>query len=72
MALKQITNEQEYQAALRIVEPMFDNEPSLNTPEGDYFNALCLLIEQYEKKYFSVEQKAGITNLKKQAFPNSR
>lgn len=49
MQIKPIRTEQDYEAALRAVELMFGNEPELNSPEGDYFEAMCLLIEEYEK-----------------------
>lgn len=52
MNIKPIGTEQDYEAALRAVEPMFDNEPAMDTPEGDYFEAMCLLIEEYEKKHY--------------------
>lgn len=48
MNVKPIRTEQDYDAALRAVEPMFDNEPEMNTPEGDFFEVMCLLIEEYE------------------------
>ncbi|EOV48507.1 hypothetical protein A1SC_01932 [Escherichia sp. KTE52] len=53
MNIKPIRTEQDYEAALREVEPMFDNEPEMNTPEGDFFEVMCLLIEEYEKKHYS-------------------
>lgn len=49
MNIKPIRTEQDYEAALRAVEPMFDNEPEINTPEGDFFEVMCLLIAEYEK-----------------------
>jgi HTH-type transcriptional regulator/antitoxin HigA len=49
MQIKLIKTEQDYEAALKAVAPMFDNEPQMNTPEGDYFEVMCLLIEEYEK-----------------------
>ena len=52
MNIKPIRTEQDYEAALRAVEPMFENEPALDTPEGDYFEVMCLLIEDYEKKHY--------------------
>lgn len=51
MQIKLIKTEQDYEAALKAVAPMFDNEPQMNTPEGDYFEVMCLLIEEYEKHY---------------------
>lgn len=52
MQIKPIRTEQDFKAALSAVSPMFDNEPELNTPEGDYFEIMCLLIEEYEKKHY--------------------
>lgn len=34
MNIKPIRTEQDYEGALRAVEPMFDNEPEMNTPEN--------------------------------------
>ncbi|MFW8292365.1 transcriptional regulator, partial [Klebsiella pneumoniae] len=50
MNVKPIRTEQDYEAALRAVEPFFDNEPAPDTPEGDFFEVMCLLIAEYEKK----------------------
>ncbi|ENA9695562.1 hypothetical protein ABG299_001053 [Salmonella enterica subsp. enterica] len=49
MQINPIITESDYREALRAVSPLFDNEPELNSPEGDYFEAMCLLIEEYEK-----------------------
>lgn len=49
MKIKPIRTEQDYEAALSAVEPFFDNEPALDTPEGDFFEVMCLLIAEYEK-----------------------
>ena len=54
MQIKLIKTEQDYEAALKAVVPMFDNEPQMNTPEGDYFEVMCLLIEEYEKKHYPI------------------
>lgn len=64
MNIKSIRTEQEYEAALRAVEPMFENEPALNTPEGDYFEVMCLLIEDYEKKHYPIEPPSPIEAIK--------
>ncbi len=55
MQIKPIRTEQDYEAALRSVSPMFDHEPEMNTPEGDYFEVMCLLIEEYERKHYPIE-----------------
>ena len=60
MNIKPIRTEQDYEAALRAVEPMFDNEPEMNTPEGDFFEVMCLLIEEYEKKHYPIEPPSPI------------
>lgn len=50
-----IETEEEYLAALRVISPMFDNEPPINTPEGDFFAALCSRIAEYETKHFPLD-----------------
>lgn len=64
MNIKPIRTEQDYEAALRAVEPMFENEPGLGTPEGDYFEVMCLLIEDYEKKHYPIEPPSPIEAIK--------
>ena len=64
MNIKPIRNEQDYEAALRAVEPMFDNEPALNTPEGDFFEVTCLLIEEYERKHYPIEAPSPVEAIK--------
>jgi len=41
-----IKNEQEYAAALNAIEQLLEAEPG--TPEGDEFEALAKLIEEYD------------------------
>lgn len=50
MQIKTIKTEQDYEVALRSVAAMFDNEPPADTPEGDFFEIMCVLINEYEKK----------------------
>ena len=40
MNIKPIRTEHDYEAALRAVEPMFDTEPEIDTPEGDFFEVM--------------------------------
>jgi len=47
-----IETEKDYKKALKEVSPYFDNEPALNTSEGDWFEVLCKSIEEYEKKHY--------------------
>ncbi|MCK7247702.1 helix-turn-helix domain-containing protein [Enterobacter asburiae] len=43
---------------------MFDNKPPADTPEGDYFEIMCVLINEYENKHFSVEAPDPIEAIK--------
>ena len=51
--VRAITSEEEYDAALKAVEPYFDDEPDPGTPEAARFDGLFALIEQYEAKHYS-------------------
>ena len=42
--IKPIRNEQDYQAALKIVEPFFDKE-TFSSDEADFFDVMLTLIE---------------------------
>lgn len=64
MQIKPIKIEQDYEAALRAVEPMFDNEPPADTPEGDFFESMCVLINEYENKHFPIEAPDPIEAIK--------
>ena len=43
---------------------MFDNEPTIDTPEGDYFEIMCILINEYENKHFPIEVPDPIEAIK--------
>ncbi|EDT2962822.1 helix-turn-helix domain-containing protein [Salmonella enterica subsp. enterica] len=64
MQIRPIRTEQDYEAALRAVEPLFDNEPALDTPEGDYFEVMCLLIQEYEKKHYPIDPPEPLEAIK--------
>lgn len=64
MQIKPIKTEQEYEAALQAVSPMFENEPAINSPEGDFFEVMCLLIDEYEKKHYPIEPPDPIEAIK--------
>jgi antitoxin component HigA of HigAB toxin-antitoxin module len=46
--LKPSRNEEEYDEALREIEPFFCSEPEPDTPETDHFEILAMLIQNYE------------------------
>lgn len=52
--LRTLQDEDEYQAALKAVRPYFENEPAEGTTEAAHFDALVLLIEQYEAKHYEI------------------
>ncbi|UVC10117.1 helix-turn-helix domain-containing protein [Rhizobium sp. TH2] len=62
--LRTLQSEAEYQAALKAVRPYFDTEPAENTPEAAHFDALVLLIEQYESKHYEIPRAAPVDVLK--------
>ncbi len=44
MKIKPIRTEKDYEAALRVVSPIFDNPPVRDTPEGDYCFILIRIV----------------------------
>lgn len=63
-ALRTLQSEEEYQAALKAVRPYFDAEPEAGTPEAAHFDALALLIEQYESRHYPIPRAAPVDVLK--------
>ena len=52
--IKPIHNAVEYSLALKDIEGFWDKAVP-GTPEGDTFEVLCLVVEDYEKKHFAIE-----------------
>ncbi|WP_457332383.1 hypothetical protein [Rhizobacter sp. P5_C2] len=52
MTLRPIRTEVDYKAALKQVEPYFDDEPKPGSEAGAHFAALVTLIEAYEAMHF--------------------
>ena len=50
MNIKSIRTEQDYEAALRAVEPMFDNEPEMNFHKIDIRNHGSLYEQIHQQK----------------------
>lgn len=58
MARNQISNESEYQAALRELGSYFDGpEIDPESARGQRFLALATLVEEYEKKHYPIERQ---------------
>lgn len=49
-----IKSEQEYQAALEAIEQLLEAEPG--TPEGEEFEALAKVIEDYDDVHYPIEE----------------
>ena len=50
-----IATEEEYRAALREVEPYFDNEPAIDSLEAERFITLLEAIEEYENIHYQID-----------------
>jgi HTH-type transcriptional regulator/antitoxin HigA len=62
--LRTLQSEDEYEAVLKAVRPYFENEPEEGTPEAAHFDALVLLIEQYEARHYQIPRAAPVEVLK--------
>ncbi len=55
MNIRSIRTDDDYQAALKEISPLFENEPASGTLEADAFKVMITLIEAYESKHFPME-----------------
>ncbi len=55
MDIRPIRTEEDYEAALKEIEPYFDQEPEPGSPEADRFDVLATLIEAYEREHWPIE-----------------
>nr|WP_318660108.1 DNA-binding protein [uncultured Treponema sp.] len=60
--IKLIKTEEDYKAALKLADKLFDAEP--DTPDGDKLDLLVTLIELYEKKNFPIENPSPLAAIK--------
>ena len=54
LQIRPIRTEADYDAALKAVSPLFDNEPEPDSDEGAAFDAMITLIEAYERKHHPI------------------
>lgn len=54
MNIKSIKTEQDYKDALALIEPLFDEELEIGTPESDLLEIMTLLIEKYENEHYYI------------------
>ena len=59
---KPITTEQEYESALKELEPIFEADP--NTTDGQKAELLSILIEAYEDKHYPIPASDPIEAIK--------
>nr|WP_250809901.1 transcriptional regulator [Neorhizobium tomejilense] len=63
-SVRTLIDETEYEAALKSVRPYFENEPEAGTIAAAHFDALVLLIEEYEAKHYPIPQASPVEVLK--------
>ena len=57
-----IVTEQDYENALKAVEPYFDDDSLLSDEDSAYFDAMSTLITRFEETHFKF--KASLSNSK--------
>ena len=62
MKMKLIKSEEEYQAALKRLDEIFDAKAG--TPEGDEAEVLALLVDEYEKEHYPIDLPDPIEAIK--------
>lgn len=62
--LRTLRDESEYEAALKAVRPYFDDEPDADTPAAANFDALVLLIEDFERRHYPIPRATPVEVLK--------
>lgn len=70
-SLRTLLDEAEYEAALTAVRPYFDNEPAEGTSQAAHFDALVLLIEDYERRRYPIPRATPVEVLKSVMAANS-
>ncbi len=55
MSIHPIHTDDDYRSAMKEVSTYFDNEPKPGTEEGDRFEILLTLVEDYENRHFPVD-----------------
>lgn len=64
MNIKPIKTEKDYQDALTTIEPLFDKELELGSPESDLLEIMTLLIEKYEDEHYHIDPPNAIEAIK--------
>jgi HTH-type transcriptional regulator/antitoxin HigA len=68
MEITPIRTEKDHRAALRVVATLIEQDPSLDSPEGERLDVLSSLIEAYEQKHHTIDSpdkgRIGVKNRK--------
>lgn len=59
-----ITTRERYEEAIEELDRLMDRNPGKNTPDGDRLELLALLIENYEKDQFPIDNPTPIEAIK--------
>lgn len=62
--IRTLADEAEYQAALKAVRPYFENEPAEGSEAAAHYDALVLLIEDYERRHYPIPRAEPVDVLK--------
>lgn len=62
--IKPIRTEEDYEAALAAVSPLFDNEPEPGSDAGNFLEVMILLIEKYEQEHYPIEAPDPVEAIK--------
>ena len=62
--IKPIVTEQDYENALKAVEPYFDDDSLLSDEDSAYFDAMITLIERFEETHFQIFARNPIEAIK--------
>ncbi len=62
--IQPIRTDADYQLALQLVAPYFDNEPEPESDAGAHFEAMVTLIEAYEAKHYPISPPDPVQAIK--------
>ncbi len=63
-AIRTLADDAEYRLALASIRPYFEAEPAEGTPEAAHFDALALLIEEYEGRRYPLPKAEPVEVIK--------
>ena len=63
-SVRTLRDEVEYEAALKAVRPYFEDEPDPGSEAAENFDALTLLIEDYERRHYPIPRAGPVEVLK--------